>query len=132
MTSSGSSGSSSTAAVPFSEFLEGVTSATYQQYAGQSGSKVRDAAAFDQMRSYLLTRYQTAHVARTFTDSGGGVFDCIQQASATGAAGACPAGSIPTQRVTLSDLVRFPTLQQFLSKGPDGTGQIPLPPSTTA
>jgi hypothetical protein len=131
VTNTDATGSGSTAVVPFSEFLAGVTSATYRQYADQPGTKVRDSAVFDQMRTYLLDKYQQARVTRTFP-ADGGVFDCIAQAGPTGPAGTCPAGSIPTRRVTLADLVRYPTLQQFFSKGPDGTGQLPLPPGTAS
>lgn len=129
---SNATGGASTAIVPFSEFLAGITSATYQQYAGEPGAKVRDAAAFGQMRAYLLNRYRQAEVTRTFADADGGVFDCIAQAGTTGPVGTCPAGSIPTRRVTLDDLVRYPSLQQFFSKGPDGTGGLPPLPSGTA
>ena len=117
------SGGGSASIVPFDTFLAGVTSATYQQYANLPGTKVSDAAAFGEMRAYLLDKYRGARVSRTFAESGG-LFDCIEQAAATGGAGSCPAGSIPTRRVTLADLVRYANLQQFLGKAPGG-GQLP-------
>lgn len=123
-----SSGGGSAAAEPFDAFLASVSSATYQAYANLPGARVRDSAAFQQMREFVLTKYRNAHVERSFTDSGG-VFDCIRQADASAAvAGTCPAGTVPTRRVTLADLVRFTTLQDFFSKAPDGTGQLPMPP----
>jgi Neprosin/Neprosin activation peptide len=37
----------------------------------------------------------------------------------------CPEGTIPMRRVTLEDLTRFGTLQDFLRKGPRGAGRPP-------
>jgi hypothetical protein len=132
----GTTGSSS-AAQSFETFLADVSSATYQNYANLPGARVRDASAFQQMREYVLTRYQGVRVTQSFTDGSGAVFDCVQQPTATAdtatiTTGACPTGTIPTRRITLTDLVRFPTLQQFLSKSPGGTGQLPLPPSSSS
>jgi hypothetical protein len=110
-----------------------VSSATYQEYAGQPGAQVRDSSAFQQMRAYILAKYQGVRVTRSITDADGGVFDCVQRPSATSSpAGTCPPGSIPMRRITLADLVRFPTLQQFFNKGPGGTGQLPVPPSPSS
>jgi hypothetical protein len=36
----------------------------------------------------------------------------------------CAAGTIPMRRVTLEEMSRFETLQQFFAKGPDGAGEI--------
>lgn len=117
-------------AAPFEAFLASVSSATFQDYAGRPGVQVRDSSAFQQMREYILATYRATRVTRSITDADGAVFDCVQQPSATSSpAGACPPGSVPMRRITLSDLVRFPTLQQFFSKSPGGTGQLPLPPT---
>jgi len=154
----GTPGAGASAPVPFASFLAGVSAASYQDYAGKPETRVRDSAAFRQMREFLLTKYQGTRVARTFTDSGGGVFDCVQLAGGTasappsaatppgtgtgsgagsgtgapgtrsGSAGPCPDGSVPTRRITLIDLVRFPTLQDYFGKAPGG-GQLPMPPS---
>jgi len=35
----------------------------------------------------------------------------------------CEANTIPMRRLTLEEMTRFPTLRQFLSKGPDGAGE---------
>lgn len=124
----------------FDAFLASVSAATYQDYASKPGARVRSASAFQQMREYILTRYQGAQVARSFADADGAVFDCVRQPSAKAGPtnmpdardtpGACPSGTVPTRRITLSDLVRFPTLQQFFGKSPGGTGQLPLPSTT--
>lgn len=126
-------GGSPSAADRFAAFLASVSAARYQNYAGKPGVRVRDADTFEQMRAYILTRYQGAQVAQTFVDGDGAVFDCIRQATAASSAArtaaGCPPGTVPTRRITLSDLVRFPTLQQFFGKSPGGTGQLPLPPT---
>jgi nucleoside-diphosphate-sugar epimerase len=137
----GTTGGGSAAAQSFEAFLASVSAATYQDYANEPGARVRDSSAFQQMRAYILSKYDGAQVARSFSDGSGAVYDCVRQPSATAgatapadtttSAGACPPGTVPTRRITLSDLVRFPTLQQFFSKSPGGTGQLPLPPSTT-
>lgn len=52
---------------------------------------------------------------------------------AYGNAVACPAGSIPMQRVTLAQTTRFPTLSAFLAKEPDGSKPATdgvIPPGT--
>jgi hypothetical protein len=124
-----STDNSSAATVPFNAFLASVSSATYQDYAGQPGVQVHNPSQFQPMRAYILSRYQGIQVTRSFTDADGAVFDCVQQPSAaTGPSGLCPTGTIPMRRITLSDLVRFPTLQQFLGKAPGG-GQLPPAPN---
>jgi len=149
-----SSGHDSRAAiVPFSTFLASLQSASYRDFAGQPQAQVRNERAFDQMRAFLLAKYDNARVVHSFTD-GSAVFDCTAQtvhasppppadppagsATATASASAaaqpngpgCPVGSIPVQRLTLTDLVRFPTLTQYLGKSPGGPGGIPpIPPA---
>src|ERR1039457_606311 len=54
-------------AVPFGAFLASVASASYRQYAGRPGARVRDQQAFDEMRSYLLARYHGARAVRSYT-----------------------------------------------------------------
>ena len=39
----------------------------------------------------------------------------------------CEANTIPMRRVTLEEVSRFKTLKNYLEKGPNGTGQAPLP-----
>lgn len=156
-----SGGSSATGtAVSFDAFVASLSSARYQDYATGSGARVRDQAAFQEMRNYLQTMYQDTVVSHSYTDVGGGVFDCVRQgrptasapapapatvpttapatvpsgaasSAASGAAG-CPQGSVPTRRITLDDLVRFPTLQDFLGKSPGGGGLPPIPSSSAS
>jgi len=130
--------------VPFAVFLEGLRSASYADYAGRPGTRVRSQRAFAQMQTFLLARYQDVRVVRSYA-SGGAVFDCTRQTGPlayppeptgipAGPAGAsetaaqariCPPGSVPVRRMTLSDLVQFPSLRQYLGKGPGGPGQLP-------
>ena len=130
--------------VPFAVFLEGLRSASYADYAGRPGTRVRSQQAFAQMQTFLLARYKDVRVIRSYA-SGGAVFDCTRQTGPlahppepadfpAGAAGAsevavqtqtCPHGSVPVRRMTLSDLVRFPSLSRYLSKGPGGSGRLP-------
>ena len=46
----------------------------------------------------------------------------------------CPAGTIPMRRVTLEDLTRFETVQDFFRKGPRGAGRPPqaIEPATVS
>ena len=125
------------AVIPFSAFLSGVTAARYADYAGRSGVAVRDEAAFEEMRRYLVQRYQAVEVTRSVPD-GPAVFDCLRApgraasppapaappsgsspaTAVPGPGGICPTGSVPVRRVTLDELVRFATLGGFLGKGP--------------
>src|SRR5215469_6121112 len=130
--------------VPFAVFLEGLRSASYADYAGRPGTRVRSQQAFAQMQTFLLARYKDVRVIRSYA-SGGAVFDCTRQTAplahppeptgiSAGAAGTseaavqaqiCPHGSVPVRRMTLDDLVRFPSLSRYLSKGPGGSGRLP-------
>lgn len=142
---------STPAVVPFATFLAGVTAARYRDYAGRPGTAVRDRAAFEQMRRYLLRRYRATAVSHSLA-SGDAVIDCVRApgrpvsppdpatapsppppaATATATdhppapAAGCPEGTVPVRRVTLDELVRFPTLADFLAKGP---GRESLPPT---
>ena len=130
--------------IPFAVFLEGLRSASYADYAARPGNRVRSRQAFAQMQTFLLARYKDVRVVRSYA-SGGAVFDCARQTGSlahppeptgipAGAAGVsevavqartCPRGSVPMRRVTLGDLVRFPSLSTYLSKGPGGSGRLP-------
>jgi len=130
--------------IPFAVFLEGLRSARYADYAGRPGTRVRSQQAFAQMQTFLLARYKDVRVIQSYA-SGGAVFDCTRQTGIpahppeptgipAGAAGTseaavqaqiCPHGSVPVRRMTLSDLVRFPSLSQYLSKVPEGPGRLP-------
>jgi hypothetical protein len=141
-------------AQPLATYAATLSAARYSDYAGRPGVDVRDEAAFEDMRQYLIQRYADAQAA-TSVVSNGTVFDCIRQAgdtaspppapppsasaqgsqgptaSATQSAIPCPAGSVPVRRITLDDLTRFPTLAAFQSKGPGAVGAPPTgtPPS---
>jgi hypothetical protein len=119
---------------PFSQFLRGVETARPQDYVGAPGARVKDSAAFEQMRRHLLDLYAGIRVGHSFaTDSQ--IFDCVpiheqpglrgQPPSAVAAprshgaevqAQGCPTGSIPMRRVTLEEITRFATLRDFLAK----------------
>jgi hypothetical protein len=153
--SGAASGGAGATAQPLATYAATLSTARYSDYAGRPGVGVRDEAAFEDMRQYLIQRYADAQAA-TSVVSNGIVFDCIRQAgdtasppppapppsaSAQGSQGPtasatqsvipCPAGSVPVRRITLDDLIRFPTLAAFLSKGPGAVGAPPTgtPPS---
>jgi hypothetical protein len=128
-------------AVPFGTFLASLGSQTYRDYAGRPGTRVLSQQAFDEMRSYLLAYYHGARAVQTHVLSGA-VIDCLARggtpanppapaAAPTGSPATaaqpaiCPPGSIPVRRLTLGQLVRFPTLQHYLAKSPGGSGQLP-------
>jgi hypothetical protein len=130
------------AVVPFAAFLAGVRSASYRSYAGRPGTRVRDEQAFEEMRGFVLARYSDARVARSYM-AAGAVFDCTEGSGASplppAPAGSpttpaqttpaqtepCPDGSVPVRRITLLELVRFPTLRQYLGKSLGGAGAPP-------
>jgi hypothetical protein len=111
----------------FDSFVASVRAAKYSDYAD---TEVAGAPEFEQMRQYLLDRYQGVQVMKSIQD-GEAVVDCTARPAASGAGGLCPAGSVPVRRTTLADLTRFARLQDFLAKAPDGGGQDPPVPSNT-
>jgi len=115
--------------VAFDRFVADTTASTYAQYAGKAGVQVKDEGAFRAMRTYVLSRYADTQVPTSYADNGA-VVDCVVNASAAaGGAGRCPAGSVPVRRITLTDLTRFATVEDFLAKAPGG-GQLPPVPSS--
>jgi hypothetical protein len=48
-----------------------------------------------------------------------------QKADSFGNPIGCASGHIPMRRITIEELTRFESLEQFLQKGPDGAGQLP-------
>lgn len=159
--------------IPFKNFLENAKTASFDPT--RPGSRVKDAAAFEEMRRHLLTMYQGVDANHTFVLDGAH-FDCIpaaqqpsirilglegmaerppqsllktpgkdpkEAASAAsegptnrvapwdrtntadefGNAVGCDSDSLAMRRITLEDMTRFPTLHDFLSKGPDGFGR---------
>jgi hypothetical protein len=93
-----------------------------------------DGVVFD-----CLQRHGTSVPAPTPARSPGGSGAAAPNAAAAGTAaageagggeagGGCPDGSVPVRRITLAEMVRFPTLKEFLSKGPGGSGGLPTVP----
>lgn len=130
--------------VPFAEFVADVSAAEYREYRSRPEAKVADAAAFEEMRQYLLDRYRDADVVDSYATNGL-IFDCTTtqgdavpppsaapppgSAPASGDSGesavapngpSCPDGTVPVARVTLEQLVRFETVDDFMAKGPGG------------
>jgi hypothetical protein len=124
----GPSGPPSAAPVSFADFVAGVQRARYADYAGRPDTRVQDEPAFEEMRRYLLDRYGTARVEHSYVLAGTTV-DCLPSAGSASPGSVCPQGTVPVRRITLVELVRFPTLRSFLGKAPDGGGLPPVPPS---
>jgi hypothetical protein len=114
--------------VPFPTFLLEIKTARYADYAPPR-SQVESEAAFEEMRRYLLDRYEHATVTRTYLDNGI-TFDCIAGNDSAAVGALCPAGSVPTRRTTLAEMTRFTDLQAFLGKAPGGGKVPPTPPPT--
>lgn len=152
VSSSSTPGASSTnvsnAPLPFAAFLQQVEHAQYSDYAQRGSSRVQNEQAFQEMRSYILKKYVGVQVASSYNSNDGQIFDCIVRTSESSASPPpaqeptstrglsnasmqtnCPDGTIPTKRITLAQLVQFPTLQAFLAKSPGGPS-LPLPPTS--
>jgi hypothetical protein len=139
--------------IPFWRFIELVRAAEASAYLNRPDSVILDEASFEEMRSYILRYYDQVTPVASFADAGGSVFDCIAveqqialrgqsalvaappnppagvQASGTapppqsGNAASAPPGTVPVRRVTLEELMRFPTLAHFLKKIPLSHGK---------
>lgn len=99
--------------------------------------KVRDYDEFAQMQQYVNNAYNGVSVLNTIHTADGQVYDCIpirqQPALRHGAAlamppadlkknaaaegEACGSGAVPFARLDMHDIIRYPTLRAFLSKG---------------
>jgi Neprosin len=64
---------------PLSEFLRSVRTAEFASYAALPQARVRDTAAFEEMRAHILSRYADVEVVHSFTDSADQVFDCVPE-----------------------------------------------------
>jgi hypothetical protein len=110
--------------IAFAEFIARARSASLADFGRGGDCRVRDAAAFAEMRAHLLERYREAVVVRSLLIDGQ-TFDCVAGpggvAVPSGEEMGCPAGSIPVRRITLEEMVRFETLRDFLRKAP-GSG----------
>jgi hypothetical protein len=111
--------------IAFAEFIATARSASLADFVRGGECRVRDAAAFAEMRAHLLERYRDALVVCSLLIDGQ-AFDCVagpgSVAVPSGEAMGCPAGSIPMRRITLEEMVRFETLRDFLRKAP-GSGR---------
>ena len=144
----GSSSSTNNSPVPFNTFLQSVSQAQYSDYTQLSTTKVQNKQAFEEMRTHILNLYNGVKVNSTYMVNGQ-VFDCVavkgsvtpnppkpvgtpgtQGQSGTSTQTSCKDGTIPMQRVTLEQLVQFPTLQAFLAKSPGGSSLPPVTPSS--
>src|SRR5437660_11759842 len=67
--------------VPCNTFLQGVRTARYEDYAGRPGVKVRDQAAFEEVRGHVLKMYDGVQPVHTSL-SHGVLCECIAMASA--------------------------------------------------
>jgi hypothetical protein len=160
----------STAIVPFSEFVNGLSVAPADAYVGRSGAAVKSTAAFEEMRQHLVSMYSGVEVEHSFVQ-GNQVFDCVpihdqpgmrtQHAKTVpepppsppggvfrqgddsgspqvhetqstmggldplGNAQECEEGTIPMRRLTLEELTRFETLQDYFAKNPQAGGHRP-------
>jgi hypothetical protein len=159
--------------VPFAQFLASTKDAKAADYIGKQNVRVRDEAAFQEMRSHILSLYEGVTVKRSFVDDGRYV-DCVpfdQQPSLRGktegelrrpAPGGsavappksqkgekqprtarsldltlskgkrdrfgnemyCAKDTVPIRRITIDDIVRFPTLSDFLRAGKWDDGSL--------
>jgi hypothetical protein len=105
------SATSAASPTPFASFIADTAAARYADYAGKPGTKVVSEQAFDEMRAYILARYRGKSATASRTE-GTATFDTID--------------SVSVRRVTLPDMVRFPTLQAYLAKSPSGGKAPPL------
>jgi hypothetical protein len=162
----GSGGSQSES---FRSFVEETKEAQADDYLGKRGVRVQNEAEFQNMKRYLLDRYQGVHVSHSFIGLHDEDVDCVpiseqmslksrspdqavrwkmpevpavsgkeRKEPATGEfqgrkslditlksddldpegnARYCDDDTIPIRRVTLDDLVRFPSLESFFRKG---------------
>lgn len=62
--------------IPFDQFLGEARNSQFTDYATRPGAKVRDAAAFEEMRQHILAMYDGARVVSSFTVEGAYV-DCL-------------------------------------------------------
>ncbi len=104
----------------FATFLTHTRSARYLDYVGKADACVKDAAAFEAMRAHILARYAGLRAVRSLLVEND-VFDCMisleARVDASDESG-CPEGSIPIRRITLEEMTRFQTLEDFLGKRP--------------
>src|SRR5271154_4347252 len=62
--------------VPFRAFIENTKAAGWSIYTARTESRVKDAAAFEEMRQHILTMYQGVHASHSFVRDNNHV-DCV-------------------------------------------------------
>jgi hypothetical protein len=62
---------------PFDQFLQSVASANYEDYRNMPGTAVENAAAFDEIRAYILDRYKDMRADASYVENDGQIIDCI-------------------------------------------------------
>jgi hypothetical protein len=108
--------------VPFNSFVEETKAANTSDYTARSTSKVRDAAAFEEMRQHILNLYQGVQVSHSFVVESQ-TYDCMaieEQPSVRllglkGIAAPPPASAGPTERVGVPDNSRAQSGQTAVS-----------------
>jgi hypothetical protein len=126
----------------FDEFIQQVKRADPKDFLNKPGVAVKDAAVFNQMRDYILKLYNGVHVQHSYRAAEQAV-DCVpvnEQPSLRAQGGnkaapppsdeklpsqACSEGTIPMRRITLEEVTRFRTLDDYLHKAPHGHAPIP-------
>jgi hypothetical protein len=64
---------------PFDGFLESVAKASYADFRGRPGSEVESAAAFEEMRAYVLDLYKDVTADASRIEGDGQVVDCVPE-----------------------------------------------------
>jgi Neprosin len=94
--------------VPFANFVQKTEAATSDIYVARADSRVKDAAAFEEMRQYILTMYQGVHVGHSFVRDNNHV-DCV------------PVMEQPSVRLLgLTEIATQPPNERRLSNGSTG------------
>jgi hypothetical protein len=123
-------------------FLDKVAVARYGDFTGLPSTRVRSEQAFEEMRRHILDLYAGKRATSAYP-MGNQVYDCIimtprhvtaptpvippaagskpwtgspQQYEDTVGTSSCEPGSFPMRRVTLDQMVQFPTVHDFLGK----------------
>ena len=62
---------------PLAELVNATAGEDFSVWSARPGTRVRDAAAFAEMKAHIANRYAGVEAAHSFVDSNGQVFDCI-------------------------------------------------------
>jgi len=108
--------SNSSEFVPFQEFMAATATAASADYMSRPNSRVASAAAFDEMRQYVLTMYQGVQVEHSMVEDSQ-YFDCI------------PIGEQPSVRLLGINRIEEPPAQ--LPGEIDAGDQLPMTRATS-